>query len=35
MIEDAEIVIMGMGSVLGTVKDVVDQYRAKGERLVS
>ena len=33
MIEDAEIVIMGMGSVLGTVKDVVDQYRAKGEKI--
>lgn len=33
MLDDAEIVIMAMGSVLGTVKDVVDQYRARGEKI--
>lgn len=32
-LEDAEIIIMAMGSVLGTVKDVVDQYRARGEKI--
>jgi pyruvate ferredoxin oxidoreductase alpha subunit len=33
MLDDAEIVIMAMGSILGTVKDVVDQYRARGEKI--
>ena len=33
MLDDAEIVIMSMGSVLGTVKDVVDEYRARGEKI--
>jgi pyruvate ferredoxin oxidoreductase alpha subunit len=33
MLDDAEIVIMAMGSVLGTIKDVVDQYRARGEKI--
>lgn len=33
MLDDAEIVIMSMGSVLGTIKDVVDQYRARGEKI--
>jgi pyruvate ferredoxin oxidoreductase alpha subunit len=32
-LEDAEIVIMAMGSVLGTVKDVVDEYRERGEKI--
>jgi pyruvate ferredoxin oxidoreductase alpha subunit len=32
-LEDAEIVIMAMGSVLGTIKDVVDEYRARGEKI--
>ena len=32
-IEDAETVIVAMGSVLGTIKDVVDQRRDKGEKL--
>jgi len=33
MLDDVEIVIMSMGSVLGTIKDVVDQYRARGEKI--
>ena len=33
MLDDAEIIIMSMGSILGTVKDVVDQYRARGEKI--
>jgi pyruvate ferredoxin oxidoreductase alpha subunit len=33
MLDDAEIVIMSMGSILGTVKDVVDEYRARGEKV--
>lgn len=33
MLDDAEIIIMSMGSILGTVKDVVDEYRAKGEKI--
>ena len=33
MLDDAEIVIMSMGSILGTVKDVVDEYRARGEKI--
>jgi pyruvate ferredoxin oxidoreductase alpha subunit len=33
MLDDAEIVIMAMGSILGTIKDVVDQYRARGEKI--
>jgi len=32
-LEDAEVVIMAMGSLVGTLKDVVDQYRAKGEKI--
>ncbi|WP_410508276.1 pyruvate synthase subunit PorA [Methanosarcina hadiensis] len=32
-LDDAEIIVMSMGSILGTVKDVVDQYRAKGEKI--
>ncbi|HWR26224.1 MAG TPA: pyruvate synthase subunit PorA [Methanosarcina sp.] len=32
-LEGAEIVIMAMGSVLGTIKDVVDEYRARGEKI--
>ncbi len=33
MLDDAEIIVMSMGSVLGTVKDVVDEYRARGEKI--
>jgi Pyruvate:ferredoxin oxidoreductase and related 2-oxoacid:ferredoxin oxidoreductases, alpha subunit len=33
MLDDAEIVIMSMGSILGTIKDVVDEYRARGEKI--
>lgn len=33
MLDDAEIIIMSMGSILGTVKDVVDEYRARGEKI--
>jgi pyruvate ferredoxin oxidoreductase alpha subunit len=31
--QDAEIVVVGLGSVLGTVKDAVDELRAEGLRL--
>lgn len=31
--EDAETIIVSMGSVLGTIKDVVDERRARGERI--
>ncbi|MDV0447833.1 NADH-dependent phenylglyoxylate dehydrogenase subunit alpha [Methanosarcinaceae archaeon Ag5] len=31
--EDAEIVLVSFGSVLGTMKDVVDAYRARGEKV--
>ncbi len=33
MLDDAEIIVMSMGSILGTVKDVVDEYRARGEKI--
>ena len=33
MLDDVEVVVVSMGSVLGTVKDVVDEYRAKGEKI--
>jgi pyruvate ferredoxin oxidoreductase alpha subunit len=32
-VKDAERVIVAMGSVCGTVKDVVDEYRAKGKKV--
>lgn len=32
-LDDAEIVVMAMGSVLGTIKDVVDEYRERGEKI--
>lgn len=32
-LDDAEIIVISMGSILGTIKDVVDQYRAKGEKI--
>ncbi|MDI9394362.1 MAG: pyruvate synthase subunit PorA [Euryarchaeota archaeon] len=32
-LEDAEVIIMAMGSLVGTLKDVVDEYRANGEKL--
>lgn len=32
-IEDAETIIVSMGSVLGTIKDVVDERREAGERI--
>jgi len=31
--EDAEVVLVAMGSVLGTIKDVVDELRAEGRRV--
>ncbi len=31
--DDAEVIVMSMGSILGTVKDVVDEYRARGEKI--
>jgi len=31
--EDAEIIIMAMGSIIGTVKDVIDARRSKGEKI--
>lgn len=31
--EDAEIVIMAMGSVIGTIKDAIDELRARGEKV--
>lgn len=31
MLDDAEIVIMAMGSVIGTVKDTIDELRSEGE----
>ena len=31
--EDADTVVVALGSVLGTVKDVVDERRARGERM--
>lgn len=30
-LDDAEIVIMAMGSVIGTIKDTIDELRSKGE----
>jgi pyruvate ferredoxin oxidoreductase alpha subunit len=33
LIDDAEIVVIGLGSVLGTVKDAVDELRAEGLRV--
>lgn len=32
-IEDADTIIVSMGSVLGTIKDVVDERRMRGERI--
>ncbi len=32
-LEDAETVVIGLGSVMGTIKDVVDERRAKGEKI--
>lgn len=31
--EDAEVIILAMGSVVGTIKDVVDEYRDAGEKV--
>lgn len=31
--EDAETIVIALGSVLGTIKDVVDERRAKGEKI--
>ncbi|MDO9518555.1 MAG: pyruvate synthase subunit PorA [Methanosarcinaceae archaeon] len=31
--KDAEIIIMAMGSIIGTVKDVIDERRSKGEKI--
>jgi pyruvate ferredoxin oxidoreductase alpha subunit len=32
-LEDAEVIIMAMGSLVGTLKTVVDEYRARGEKV--
>lgn len=32
-VEDAETVIIAMGSVVGTIKDVIDERRAKGDKI--
>jgi len=32
-LEDADIVVVALGSVLGTVKDTVDEMRARGEKI--
>lgn len=32
-LDDAEVVIVSMGSVLGSIKEVVDEYRARGEKI--
>ena len=32
-LDDAEVVIVSMGSILGSIKEVVDAYRAKGEKI--
>ncbi len=32
-LDDAEVVVVAMGSVLGTIKDVVDDLRANGEKM--
>ena len=31
--QDAETIVVALGSVLGTIKDTVDEMRAKGERI--
>ena len=31
--EDADIIIMAMGSIVGTLKDVIDERRSKGEKI--
>ena len=33
--EDAEVCVLAMGSILGTIKDTVDEMREAGERMVS
>jgi len=32
-IEDAEVVVVGMGSVVGIMRDIIDDYREKGHRI--
>jgi pyruvate ferredoxin oxidoreductase alpha subunit len=32
-VEDASLVLVAMGSIIGTVKDVVDEFRAKGQKI--
>lgn len=32
-LEDAETVVIGLGSVMGTIKDVIDERRAQGEKI--
>jgi pyruvate ferredoxin oxidoreductase alpha subunit len=32
-VEDAEIIVVAMGSVVGTIKDAVDEMRAEGEKI--
>ena len=31
--EDADVIIMAMGSIIGTIKDVIDARRSKGEKV--
>lgn len=31
--DDAEVILMSMGSIIGTIKEVVDEYRARGEKV--
>ncbi|MDY7031487.1 MAG: thiamine pyrophosphate-dependent enzyme [Thermodesulfobacteriota bacterium] len=33
MIEDAELVVVGMGSVVGIIREMVDEYRQKGHKI--
>ncbi|MCL2550130.1 MAG: pyruvate synthase subunit PorA [Methanimicrococcus sp.] len=32
-LDDADVVIVSFGSILGTIKDVIDEYRASGEKI--
>jgi len=32
-LDDADVVVVSFGSILGTIKDVVDEYRAGGEKV--
>ncbi|NUN23657.1 MAG: pyruvate ferredoxin oxidoreductase, partial [Candidatus Jettenia caeni] len=32
-VEDASLVLVAMGSIIGTIKDIVDELRAKGQKI--